>query len=420
MLGIDLSTAYQKSLNYNADYLKAQASNDAGQEFQVQGKSQLLPQITAGANLNSSYLTSSGMSVTYYQPSVQAQIQQVVFDFNKISAYSKSKFATQLSDLQMTNAKQKLIVTVGQAYFDLLYAEDSLEAVKMTKNALGKQLEQATRSFKVGTVTIADVNDAQSGYDTSAAQEIQAENELINQKNNFNNTTGLNPELVQPIVESLDLVSPTPDDVDEWAHMAKTSNLDILVAMKQVDMSLEDINIAKSGHLPIVSFTGSYQLQGTANLLQTDSAATEALVNQLASTPGFPMSNYTGLGAMLQVSIPISSGGGVSSQVRQQMSTYEATRDQLLNTQREIDQKIRYAFLQVHNGVELVKAQTQALKSAKIKLESDKTGYSVGIRNSINLVNAQKDYYQTWQSYNETKKYAKIMFNHVSYWFSCL
>ena len=247
------------------------------------------------------------------------------------------------------------------------------------------------------------MNDAQSGYDTSAAQEIQAENELINQKNNFNNITGLNPELVQPIVESLALVSPSPDDVEEWAHIAKISNLDILVATKQVDMSLEDINIAKSGHLPIISFTGSYQLQGTANLLQTDSAATEALVNQLAATPGFPMSNYTGLGAMLQVSIPISSGGGVSSQVRQQMSTYEAARDQLLSTQRDVDQKIRYAFLQVHNGVELVRAQTQALKSAKIKLESDKTGYSVGIRNSINLVNAQKDYYQTWQSYNKAR-----------------
>lgn len=399
----DLTQAYQNSLGFNADYLGAIAKNEAGLENQIQGRAQLLPQFSATGAVNEAYLTSGSTNVSYYQPVVQAQLQQVVLDFNKFSTYGKSKFASELANLELMDSKEQLMVNVGKAYFELLNAEDSLQAIKMTKNALSQQLDQANTQFKVGTVTIADVNDAQSGYDRASADEIQAEDEVINRKNIFNNITGLNPEMVQPILESIELIYPDPDVVDEWAQMAKEGNVKIKIAAKKLDMATEDISIAKSGHLPVINFIGSYTLQGTANITGTDSTATQQLVNTLQTIPGFPLSAYTGLGAMLQISIPISSGGGVSSKVREQISMYEATRDNLLETQRQTDKNVWDAFLQVHNGVEIVKAQAQALKSAKIKLQSDKTGYKVGIRNSVNLVNSEKNYYLTWQAYNQAR-----------------
>ncbi len=399
----DLTASYQKALSFNADYLASIANNQAGQEAVVQGQAQLLPQLSAGAGVNEAYLASGSSNVSYYQPIVQAQLQQVVVDFNKFSNFSKSKFATQLSDLEFINARQQLIVQVGQAYFELLNAEDMLQSVKMTKNALNQQLEQANTAFRVGTITIADVNDAKSGYDTATAEEIQSENEVINKKNIFANITGMNPEMVQPILESIDLTYPNPDSVDEWAQMAKMGNISIKIAAKKMSMAAEDISIAKSGHLPVVSFVGSYVFQGTANITGTDSVATQQLVNTLQTIPGFPLSTYTGVGALLQVNIPIYSGGNVSSQVRQQINLYEAARDDLLETTRQTDKNIRNAFLEVHNGVEEVKALSQALNSARIKLQSDKTGYRVGVRNSINLVNSEKNYYQTWQSYNQAR-----------------
>lgn len=402
-MGFDLTAAYQKSLDFNADYLSAIAQNEAGQELQVQGKASLLPQVSGVGGVTEAYLSSGSSNVTYFQPSTSAMLQQVVYDFNKFSAYSKSKFATQLSDLQFINAQQQLIVKVGQAYFNVLYAEDSLQSVQMTKTALDKQLEQAQRAFKIGSATIADVNDAQSGYDTATAEEIQAQNEVINQKNIFANVTGLNPDMVQPIVEQINLDYPTPRTADEWADLAKTGNLNIKIAQKQVDIAMENINIAKAGHLPSINFTGSFNIQGTANIQSVDSVATQQLVNTLQATPGFPMSSYTGAIALLQVSIPIYSGGSVSSLVRERISDLETSRNSLLDTQRQTDKDTRDAFLRVSNGVEIVKAQAQALKSAKIKLHSDKLGYQVGIRNSINLVNSEKNYYQTWRAYNQAR-----------------
>ena len=49
----------------------------------------------------------------------------------------------------------------------------------MTKTALEQQLVQAKSAFQVGSVTIADVNDDQAGFDAASAQEIQDENNNI-------------------------------------------------------------------------------------------------------------------------------------------------------------------------------------------------------------------------------------------------
>ncbi|MFN7095491.1 MAG: TolC family protein, partial [Burkholderiales bacterium] len=184
----DLVTAYNDALAYNADYLVAVARNLADQESQVQARSTLLPQISGQGSLNENYLN-SGMSLFYHQPLASLQLQQVVFDFSKFSRYTKGKFATQLADLQLADTKQQLIITVAQAYFDVLAATDNLTAISMTKESLNQQLKQAQSSFSVGKVTITDVNDAQAGFDKAHAQEIQAQNDLINKKNILHNLT---------------------------------------------------------------------------------------------------------------------------------------------------------------------------------------------------------------------------------------
>ena len=357
-----------------------------------------MPQISGSAGFSENYLNSSGSTIYYHQPTVQAQLQQVAYDFGKFSKYTKSKYATEVANLQLDLARQQLIVNVSQAYFDVLYAIDTLDAIRVTKQAYERQMKQASQAFKVGTVTIADVNDAQASYDAATAQEIQAENDLINKKNILRNMTGLDPEQIQPLVKDIELVSPDPDNVAKWSQLAKTGNINIKVADKQLEMAGVDVSIARSGHLPTLNVVGSYQYQGDGGVDGGNSTT-----QQQQNTPGSLTSSYSTASLGLQANVPIYSGGSVSSQVRQALSTYQATQQQLVATQRQTDQSTQNAFWQVQNGVSIVKAQTQALKSAKIKLASDQTGYQVGIRNSVDLINSEKNYYQAIQNYNQSR-----------------
>lgn len=399
----DLVSSYQNALTYNADYLAAIAKNQAGQESQVQGRSALLPQINGSGTINENYLSSGGANFYYHQPLASLQLQQVAYDFGKFSQYTKSKYATKVADLQLVNVKQQLIVNVAQGYFDVLYAKDVLSAISLTKSALAKQLNQAKKSFDAGTVTIADVNDAQSGFDSASAQEIQAENDLINKKNIFRNLTGLDPEQIQTLVNNIELTNPNPNSVDKWSEMAKVNNLNVKIADTQLAMANEDISIARSGHIPTLNVAVNGQSQGALNIDGADSANTINIINQSANVPGSTLSSYNSVTAGVQVNVPIYSGGAVNSQIRQAHSNYEASKQQLVSTQRQTDQNIKNAFWQVQNGVEIVKAQTQALKSAKVKLDSDRTGYQVGVRNSIDLVNSEKNYADAIQNYNKAR-----------------
>lgn len=403
VIAFDLDEAYTRALGFNATYLAQVAATDAGLELQNQAFATLLPQISANAIYNQTYLNSTGMIVTYNQPTTSGQLQQVILDFGKFSAYTKSKFATEVATLQLTNARQKLMVDVAQAYFDILYALDNLNAIRMNKDAFQTQMEQAKQSFNAGAVTIADVNDAKANYDSATAQAIQAENNLMNRKTIFHNMTGLNPELVQPLIDQIILELPSPNLPNEWSDMVKSANLNVKIARAQLNMATEDIQIAKAGHLPTLSLVGNYQMQGTSNITSTDSAATQAAVNQLMTIPGVPLSSYTASVVGLQLSIPIASGGGINSQVRSAIANYEAAEDQLTAVLRQSDQLIINAFYQVQNGVSAVKAQAQALKSAKLKLASDKIGYKVGIRNSVKLINSQNDFAKTLLSYNQAR-----------------
>lgn len=397
----DLAYAYQKALVYNADYLKQIASTDATQEQINLARAQLLPQINGTATMSENYFNTPGLEAMYHQPTLGATLQQVVFDWGKYSNYSKGKYAADVGKLQLDNARQQLMVTISKAYFDVLYAEDTLQAIQMTKSALEKQMNQAKQSFKVGAVTIADVNDAMSGYDTAAAQQIQAENDLIYKKNIFTNLTGLNPDEIQKLSDNIQLELPKPDNINNWAQNAAKDNLDILVADRQVQIANQDVDIAISGHLPSLNVQGGYNYQATGGI--DDVHGAESKQQNIANIPGTPLSSY-GTGSLgLQLNLPIYSGGGVNAQVRQAKANYQAAQQQLVSVQRTVDQNTRNTYWQVQNGVSIVKAQQTALKSAKTKLNSDELGYQVGVRNSVDLVNSQKNYYQVYQAYQQSR-----------------
>lgn len=399
-LAINLFDSYQSALKFNADYLSAIASNQAGQEQQYIARASLLPQFGATAAITENYFNQQGTSASYHQPTYGAQLQQTLIDFSKYSQYVNGKYNAQLADLQLINAKQQLMVSVANAYFAVLYAEDTLQATKMTKDALNKQMEQASQAFKVGIVTIADVNDAQSALDSAISQEIQDTNNLIAKKNDFRNLTGINPDLIEPIRDNISLISPTPNSDTAWWDIAKSKNLNILIANKQANIAKENISLYRAGHYPTLNIQAQYQYQDTSSI---DSGNITQQQIQMMTYPGGPFSTYAAASAGLQLSIPLSSGGAVSSQTRQAQDDYAAALQQQSSIERQTNQDIKNAYWQVHNGVAIVEAQKTSLESSKTKLKSDTLGYSVGVRNSVDLIGSQKNYYTTFQNYQQSR-----------------
>ena len=106
------------------------------------------------------------------------QLRQTVFRWDQfVGLRQADKRATQ-AGANFEAAKQDLLIRVAERYFDVLAAEDFLNAEQGAKEAVARQLEQAEKRFEVGLIAITDVQEAKAAYDEAVAAEIAAKRAL--------------------------------------------------------------------------------------------------------------------------------------------------------------------------------------------------------------------------------------------------
>ena len=87
-------------------------------------------------------------------------------------------------------AEQNLIFRVSQAYFNVLAAQDNLEAQQASLQAIAHQLDQADKRYDVGLIAITDVQEAKAARDTASAAVIAAKRTLATSEDQLQEITG--------------------------------------------------------------------------------------------------------------------------------------------------------------------------------------------------------------------------------------
>jgi len=264
-----------------------------------------------------------------------------------------------------------LIVRVSQAYFDVLLAQYNVTLTQAQKEAIGEQLAQAKRNFEVGTSTITDSHEAQARYDLAASQEITAQNDLEIRQNALLQIIGRQPGELVTVRGDVPLVAPEPSSMEAWVEKALQNNGEVKIARAAFEIATEEVNKARGGHLPTLDLVAIYGDSATGGGTAGGSDVTSRVVG-------------------LQLSLPLFQGGATSSAVRQAVANQEKARQDLEVTQRRIAQTARQAYLGVTSGIAQVKALQQAVISNQSAFDSTKLGLEVGVRTSVDLLNARQ------------------------------
>jgi outer membrane protein len=93
--------------------------------------------------------------------------------------------------------------------------------------------------------------------------------------------------------------------------------------------------------------------------------------------------------------VPIFNGGLTQSRVREALALRARAEQDLENTQRGVAQQVRASYLNVTSGIAQVRALEQALVSTQSQLDSTILGRDVGVRTSVDVLNAQQQVFQT-------------------------
>ncbi|MES2160619.1 MAG: TolC family outer membrane protein [Pseudomonadota bacterium] len=379
----DLIQVYQQALANDATYASARSSLTAGQERITQGRSGLLPSISAsGSNTRNSgdqalYNTLVGAytpksDVDNHANSYSVQLTQPLFNWGSWQTYQQSKLAQATAEASFAQAQQDLITRVAQAYFDVLTAQDNLTSTQAQKVATTEQLASAKRNFEVGTQTITDTHEAQAAYDLVVAQEFAAINDLDNKRTALQVIIGQTPGELAPLRTGVAINAPSPAAVEPWVSSAESQNYAVVAAKLNVEIAKREIERNRANHMP------------TANLIASTTHQT---------TTGQQRANNNAIGVSWNV--PIFSGFAVTSKVRETIALEDKARNDLEATKRAASQNARSAYLGMNSGLAQVKALEAAEVSSKSSLDSNKLGYQVGVRINIDVLNAQKLLYST-------------------------
>ena len=392
----DLIGVYRDALASDPVYQAARAQYQASVERLPQARAGYLPYIAGSAGAYRNYNERDGADdLDYSTRGYNLTLSQPLFRMQNWIAISQAEKQVVQAEATLTTAGQDLIVRVAQAYFDVLLAQDNVALSDAQKRAISEQLAQAKRNFEVGTATIVDTLEAQARYDQAVAKEVLDANDLEVKKRALQQLIGKFPDALKPLGEKLELQRPKPDNIDEWVKAASDSSLAVLVAKAAYEIAAQEVDRAKAGHYPTVDLNATYNYNRNP-----------------ASSLGeaFTGSSITSKNAQVGVllSVPIFAGGGTQSRVREALAIRDRSQQDLENTQRTVAQSVRQYFLSVTNGIALVRALEQALASTQSQLDSSILGRDVGVRTSVDVLNAHQAVFQTRRDLQQAR-YAFIL-----------
>lgn len=397
-----LLEVYEAAVRSDPLLREAEANRLAVLESKPQARAALLPQVDARATLASEKSDGSNVFAQVDQNTGElfiltrefegtqdttnwtVELRQSVFRWDQwVRLRQSDKFVAQ-AEVDYRAAGQDLMLRVSEAYFNVLAAQDALAAEQGSKEAIARQLEQAQKRFEVGLIAITDVQEAQAAYDQSIAAEILAKRTLANAREALREITGqYTAQLAGPRGE-FPLVAPEPSDEGRWVEIALEQNLGLLSADIGADITRDDIRIARTGHYPTVDLVASrsdVDVVGEQRTAIRFGAATPPL-----SDPQPADFQTTNDSIALQFSLPIFSGGGVSSQVREAVYRHRAAKERLERVARETERQTRDSYLGVISEISRVKALRQALESAQTALKATEAGFEVGTRTTVDVL----------------------------------
>lgn len=384
-VAVDLIEVYQMAESSDPVYSQSIAAYEATLEAKPQARALLLPTVSLNANTTTNdqdISTSSGISpgeVGFNSHGYSLDIAQPVFRYDRYLSLQQADSQIQQAQAELDAALQDLIIRVAERYFDALAAIDNLNFVQAEKTSLGRQLEQAKQRFDVGLIAITDVHEAQAGYDRSVANEILAENLIDNTRETLRETTGVYLTDLAPLGDTMPLVSPEPDVIEEWTQISQEQNLQVIAAKNQLETARQEIKIQQSGHLPTLDIVANKGYSSSGGRF------------------GGAQIHSTAIG--LELNVPLFEGGLVNSRTREAHSLYNQAFQRLEAAYRSAQRQTREAYLGVISGISQVKALAQSVISSESALEATQAGFEVGTRTTVDVVASQRVLLQAKRDY---------------------
>tara|TARA_B100002052_G_C15832263_1_gene575939 strand:+ start:56 stop:1345 length:1290 start_codon:yes stop_codon:yes gene_type:complete len=182
------------------------------------------------------------------------KIEQTLLDFKRGAEYKKKKIGLDISDKKLIKKEQEIIYKSIEAYTGLILANEKKNINERNLNLLDRQVDLDKLRLERGQITFSDLAQSESSLAGATALYIQAKNEVVTQKLNYENIIGkiTNINLLE---KSFDAIIQLPQNLKEAIEISKKNNPDILISKFEFEQAKMDLKIAKSDVSPTATLS---------------------------------------------------------------------------------------------------------------------------------------------------------------------
>ena len=282
-----LKRAFDTNPELNAE---RESINISEQELKV-SRSAYLPTITLEGSKSqeeTDKLTNrdgSNASVNNVDPETRSiTVTQTLIDFGRGAELAKRKLGIDLAKAKLLKKEQEILYKTADAYTGLISAKEKLAINFSNLNLLERQVETDRIRLERGKVTLSDVAQSESSLAEAQAKFIQAENDLLTSRLNYENIIGQLNDIQSIEKNSINDLN-LPSQLSDAIEISKKNNPDLIIAQLEYEQSKKDTISARSDLAPTAKL--SFDRSKTDDLSSTYDESEKDILKATVTWPFF-------------------------------------------------------------------------------------------------------------------------------------
>jgi outer membrane protein len=357
-------------------------------------------------NFNNTRIDTSDTAATRnpaYTSNMQAAYTQPLLRNFRIDQ-TRSSLMIQTLQAQITdlNLRATLTITEAQvrnAYWDLVFGIDNVEAARRNLELSSKLVQDNRAKVEIGTMAPIDVVQAQAEEATRRQALVTAEatrrtNELALKRLIV---SGTDDDLWNATIQPTDRPATTPEPIDlEGAvRNALANRVDLAAAHRSLDQNEVAVKNLRNQSLPELNVIGLYNLQGRGGTEFQRTGFGGAITNTIPGGYFDALSNIGNFTAptwsvRLNLSYPIGQSSAEAAYARAKVQVTQ-THAQIKQAELIIATEVTNFALNVRNNLEAVQASGVARELSEQRLQAAQSKFEVGMATNFEVVQAQRD-----------------------------
>jgi outer membrane protein TolC len=376
VLALSLDQAIHMGLQYNLGLVLSGTNAGSAKAQQLQQLQALLPTVTGTAkeSVQQINLKAEGISIPgfpsiigpFAYSDVRGSVQWSLLNLSSLDNYLASKHNFQGSKLSIEDAKDMVVLTVGNAYLLCIADASRVQSAQAQVNTSKVSLDQAVANHQAGTAPLLDELRARVDYQTQQQTLISAQNQYQKDKIALARAIGL------PLEQSYELADQAPfkalDNVDVNAAVQQglARRQDLQALQQQVEGARATRSAATAERYPTIAFSGDY--------------------GDIGPTLGHSHGTFDAVGT---ASVPLFEEAKLRGDARDAQAQLEQKQAQLSDLRGQISADVRNSILDIEAAAKQVSVATSNAALAAEALSEAQQRYAAGVADNLAVSQAQ-------------------------------